>query len=270
MQPKNGQGFLTFAHNTADVDYVNMAYLLALSIKKSCKINNFCVVVTKGTVLTDAQRNTFDHVIEIPTTPTFYSECLAWQLTPYKETFKLECDMIVPRSIDHWWDACRLSDVVLTTDVRNYKGEVSDVRVYRRYFDNNHLVDAYNGCMYFRYSSHSKKFFDVAKLVFENWQTFRNKLLVGSIYNSPDTDVVFGVAATLLDTPCYLPLDFPTFAHMKGAINGWHPNMDWRDAVQWHIDDEHNLFVGGVAQQYPFHYYQKNFCTPELIAHYEK
>ena len=142
MQPKNGQGFLTFAHNTADVDYVNMAYLLALSIKRSCNINNFSVVVTQGTMLTDAQRDVFDHVIEIPKTPPFYSECLAWNLTPYKETFKLECDMLVPRSIDHWWSVCRLSDVVLTTSVRNYKGEISDSRFYRRYFDANDLVDA--------------------------------------------------------------------------------------------------------------------------------
>jgi len=104
LQPKNGQGFLTFAHNTPDVNYVDMAYLLALSVKRSCTINNFSVVVTQGTTLSDAQRDVFDHVIEIPETPPFYSECLAWELSPYKETFKLECDMLVPRSIDHWWN----------------------------------------------------------------------------------------------------------------------------------------------------------------------
>ena len=47
-------------------------------------------MVTQGTKLSDAQRDVFDHVIEIPETPPFYSECLAWELTPYKETFKLE------------------------------------------------------------------------------------------------------------------------------------------------------------------------------------
>ena len=269
MQPKDGQGFLTFAHNTESVDYVNMAYMLALSVKRSCNINNFSVVVTQGTKLSDAQRDVFEHVIEIPETPPFYSECLAWELTPYKETFKLECDMLVPRSIDHWWDACRTSDVALTTCVRNYKGEISDSRFYRRYFDANDLVDAYNGCVYFRYSQHSKTFFDTARSVYQNWDIYRDRVLVGSNYPSVDTDVCFGVTAALLDIPCSLPLDYPTFTHMKGAINGWKSHMDWRDAVQWHIDNEHNLFVGGVAQQYPFHYYQKDFCTPELIAHYE-
>ena len=60
MQPKDGQGFLTFAHNTESVDYVNMAYMLALSVKRSCNINNFSVVVTQGTKLSDAQRDVFD------------------------------------------------------------------------------------------------------------------------------------------------------------------------------------------------------------------
>ena len=145
MQDKQGQGFLTFAHNTQDVDYVAMAHLLALSVKRTCSINSFAVVITKGTVITDQQRDVFDHVIEIPQVPKFYSECLAWELTPFKETFKLECDMIVPRSIDHWWDACRLQDVVMTTNVRNYQGHVSNSRAYRRFFDDNNLLDAYNG-----------------------------------------------------------------------------------------------------------------------------
>ena len=268
MQDKQGQGFLTFAHNTQDVDYVAMAHLLALSVKRTCSINSFAVVITKVTVLTDQQRDVFDHVIEIPQVPKFYSECLAWELTPFKETFKLECDMIVPRSIDHWWDACRLQDVVMTTNVRNYQGHVSDSRAYRRFFDDNNLLDAYNGCMYFRYSLVSKRFFQLARQIFENWSRVRDSALVNCMYTEPDTDVVFGLAGTMVDEPAFIPLNLPTFTHMKGAVNGWNMDMDWRDAVQWHVDDECNLFVGGIAQHYPFHYFQKDFCTPELIEHY--
>ncbi len=269
MRNKQGQGFLTFAHNTDQNDYVQMAYLLALSIKRTCKINDFAVVVTKGTYITEQQSQVFDHVIEIPEVPKFYSECLAWELTPFKETFKLESDMIVPRSLDHWWPACRLQPVVLTTKVRDYKGNISPNRSYRKFFDDNHLVDAYNGVMYFRYSHESKQFFDCAKRVFQNFTVLKNRVLKNCNYNEPDTDVVFGITASIMDWPCYLPLEYPTFTHMKGGINGWPLNMDWRDAVHWHIDDNCNLFLGGIAQQYPFHYFQKDFCTPELVEHYE-
>ena len=269
MQNKEGKGFLTFAHNTEHTDYVQMAYLLALSVKRSCKNNKFAVVVTKNTNLTLEQKKVFDHVIEIPETPKFYSECLAWDLTPFKETFKLESDMIVPRSIDHWWTACRAQPVVLTTNVRDYKGNISPNRSYRKFFDDNNLLDAYNGVMYFRYSLESKKFFDNAKRVFQNFTVLKNNVLKNCNYSHPDTDVVFGITATTMDFECSIPLDYPTFTHMKGGINGWPLNMDWRDAVQWHIDDQHNIYLGGIAQQYPFHYFQKDFCNKELIAHYE-
>ena len=39
------QGWLTFAQNSAETNYVDLAYLLALSIKATCKHNRFAVVV---------------------------------------------------------------------------------------------------------------------------------------------------------------------------------------------------------------------------------
>ena len=35
------------------------------------------------------------------------------------------------------------------------------------------------------------------------------------------------------------------------------------------LTDNFDLIVGGYAQQYPFHYYQKDFCTDKLIERYE-
>ena len=43
---KEGQGFLTFAQGK---EYLDCAYLLALSIKRNCKINKFCVIVDEET-----------------------------------------------------------------------------------------------------------------------------------------------------------------------------------------------------------------------------
>ena len=85
----------------------------------------------------------------------------------------------------------------------------------------------------------------------------------------PDTDVIYSLAATMLEqVTC--PISYPTFTHMKGAVNGWKPNIDWRNAVPWTLTKDYSLIVGGYAQQYPFHYFQKDFCTPELIQRYER
>ena len=279
LQP---QGWLTFAQNSDTVNYVNQAYLLALSIKQTCTINQFAVVVDfdSAKTITDKQRKVFDYVIEVPKQENpFALECSALELTPFKETFKLESDMIVPRSLDHWWAGCRHSDVILTSNVRDYQGNVSNSRYYRKFFDANSLVDIYNGFMYFRYSHASLGFFALARNILESWQLFVDDVLDYNVYSVPDTDVIFGIAATLWDGGGYhvggtsaiqAKISYPTFTHMKGAINGWPPNMDWRDAVPWTLTNNMDLIVGGYAQHYPFHYHQKDFCTQELIQRYER
>ena len=57
---------------------------------------------------------------------------------------------------------------------------------------------------------------------------------------------------------------------MKPAINGWKESVNWQDAVPWTLTNDFDFIVGGYAQQYPFHYYDKTFCTPELTDRYEQ
>jgi len=272
MQPKEEQqGWLTFAQNSDTINYVKLAYLLALSVKATCKHNRFAIAVDPETEesITNKQRKAFDYIITIPKDKPFYNEWRAWEVTPFKETFKVESDMLIPRSIDHWWHGCRLQDVVLTTQVRNYQGQISKSKYYRKLHEDNFLVTAYNGFMYFRHCEPVVAFFRNAKMVFENFSIYRDRILVGCSYDTPDTDVVYSIVATQSKTPCYIPLSYPTFTHMKGPINGWRHGMDWRDAVAWTLTDNFDLIVGGYTQQYPFHYYQKDFCTDELIERYE-
>ena len=56
----------------------------------------------------------FDDIITIPTMEPFANECLAWELTPFKETFKLESDMLLTSNIDHWWSGARLKNICFT------------------------------------------------------------------------------------------------------------------------------------------------------------
>jgi 3,4-dihydroxy-2-butanone 4-phosphate synthase len=46
---KEQQGFLTLAINSQEVDYLKLAYLQALSIKKTQKNNKFAVLVDSNT-----------------------------------------------------------------------------------------------------------------------------------------------------------------------------------------------------------------------------
>ena len=271
MQSKDiDQGYLTYAQGN---EYLQCAYLLALSVKLHCKINNFTVVVDNETknAITDQQHQVFDQVIVIDKMPPFRNECFTWEITPYKETFKVESDMNITSNIDHWWTACRMCDLCFSTHVRDYRGKPAYDADYRRLWQDNNLLNVYNGFMYVRHCETSMNFFRQAREVFDNYSIYRDKILSNCRHNEPDTDVVFSITAELQGRENFhLPtLDYPTFTHMKQHVNQWEPE-DWRNACSWAFTDDNIFIVNGYAQMYPFHYFHKDFCTQEIIKRYEQ
>lgn len=274
------RGFFTFAQNTSTTDYLRLAYCQALSIKCTQKeVTSFAVAVDQNTkkCLTDEHRAVFDYIIDIPNDAAvkdqwkLKNEWKVWWLTPFKETIKLESDILFSGSIDHWWAGMQHQEVCLTSQIKDYEGNTSASRAYRSLFDENNLPDVYNGLMYFRFGKNSMNFFVYARYIFEHWDTVKNNLLKNCHDAEPTTDVVFAIAALMLgEDLCINPtLSYPTFVHMKGAINGWGTGADWTEKVYAQLDNELHLTVGFTRQLYPFHYQQKKFLTTELIQKYE-
>ena len=277
---KEQQGYFTFAQNNDTTDYLTLAYVQALSVKCTQKINKFAVAVDARTkeYVTDKHRAIFDYIIDIPDDLAAHSswklknEWKAWWLTPFKETVKLESDLLLTTNIDHWWAGYRHHEVLLTSNVLDYEGNVSNTRDYRRLFDDNLLPNVYNGFMYFRFGQKSLKFFLYAQHVFENWDLYKTKVLNNCRDPEPTTDVAYAIAASMLGVEqCTNPaLSYPTFAHMKGAISGFESNARWTDKLYSQIDKDLNLTIGFTRQQYPVHYYLKDFITPEVVEKYEQ
>lgn len=276
---KEQRGFFTFAQNNSETDYLKLAYVQALSIKATQRaVTSFAVAVDSATkeTITDRHREVFDYIIDIRNDTAaadhwkLKNEWQAWWLTPFKETIKLESDILFPCNIDHWWDGLSQREVTLTSSIRDYEGNVATSRAYRKLFDENLLPDVYNGVMYFRYGRVSLDFFVYARYVFENWSQFAENLL-NCRDEKPTTDVVFAIAADMLGKEnCTNPvLSFPTFTHMKGAIQGWAAGTDWTKKLITEIDDDLHITTGFTRQLYPFHYQQKTFITDEVIEKYE-
>lgn len=275
------KGFLTFAQNNSTTDYLSLAYCQALSIKcTQHHATSFAVIVDQPTkaLITDKHREVFDYVVDLDEDASandewkLKNEWQAWWLTPFKETIKIESDILLVDSIDHWWAGMQEREVGLTNKIRDVEGNVSDCRSYRVLFDDNHLPDTYSGLMYFRYGAKSRMFFIYAKHVYEHWKYFKDKLLVNCRDEEPTTDVVFAIAAKMLgEEECINPaLPYPSFTHMKGAINGWGISTDWTEKIYAQLDQALHLTVGFTRQQYPFHYQQKKFITPTIIKTYEE
>ena len=271
-------GFLTLAQNTTDVDYLRLAYVQAMSIKLTMPDSRYAVVVDSATLalVTEQQRKVFDHIIELPVdyavndTWKLANEWQVFALTPFKETIKVEADLLFTRSITHWLTAFRLRDVVLSLGCRDYQGNKGTSRRYRQVFDDNNLPDVYNGLMYFRYSQTAHNFFTMAKLVYEHWEYIRDNVLKNCRDEKPTTDLVYAIVASNLGLEsCSLPdCDFINFTHMKNSINNWPEAAPWPEMVVSEFELP-MIRINNVNQYYPLHYQDKTWITDEVVSRFE-
>ena len=141
------KGFVTIAQNSNDVDYLELAYLQALNIRATQPNSLYAVIVDELThsQMTKLQRRAFDFVI---TLDQDYAEDDSWKLanewqvfwlTPFKETIKLESDLLFTRDISHWWQALRMRNVVLSYGVVDYQQKTGVSNYYRKLFHHNNL-----------------------------------------------------------------------------------------------------------------------------------
>jgi len=275
-QHKEQQGFVTFAINTAEVDYGRLAYLQCLNVKATQRENRYAVIADEATYnsFNNRQLNAFDYVIRLPegfAQAPFAAEPLVFSLTPFKETIKLESDLLFTRSIDHWWTAFRLRDVCLSTGAKNYMNTFGAVRKYRQLFDANSLPDVYTGLMYFRYTNTAKQFFELALRLFQEWEYVKLNLKKADLDLAPTTDVVYALAALMLgEESVTMPsMDFINFVHMKSGFNGWSDTRSWMETVM-HERAGDVIRINNLNQYAPVHYYDKSYCTQELIEYYEQ
>ena len=275
-QHKEQQGFLTFAINTPEVDYGRLAYLQCLNVKATQRENKYAVIVDDATYnsFNNQQLNAFDYVIRLPEgfeQNPFMAEPNVFSLTPFKETIKLESDLLFTRSIDHWWTAFRLRDVCLGNGAKNVMDTPSAVRKYRQLFDANRLPDVYTGLMYFRYTITARQFFDLAAYIFQSWDLVKRLLKDVDLDLKPTTDVVYALTALILgEEAVTIPsMDFINFVHMKSGFNGWSDARSWLDTVM-HERDGDVIRINNLNQYAPVHYHDKTYATQELIKYYEQ
>ncbi len=181
------------AVNTNDTDYVACARRLSQSLKQHVPHARVCLVTDQA-----IQDPVFDHVQQLaPNIENPYAnDAQLFKLSPFRETIKLEADMLIASSIEHWWTCFRLRDVVLSTGCRTWQDQESTARQYRRLFDNNHLPDVYNAITYWRLSNTAKEFFGLIKNIFAHWTQYRT--LIKFSPDQPDTDLVYAMAAQIM------------------------------------------------------------------------
>jgi hypothetical protein len=279
------RGFFTIAQGES---YQRLAYACALSLKLSqTGPNDLSIGVTKDEITNIPAKylEVFDQVVEIPwedhaknSTWKLENEWKAIYMTPYDETIKLDADMIFPGDISHWWDMLSDSEGVFCTKAKTYRGEVITSDYYRKTFTESNLPNVYSAMFYFKKNDLNFEFFRLCEFIFNNWERcFYEFLEPEHRPKFVSTDVVFGIAAKILDYPSYnlySESDLPTFVHMKSQLQGWPEGQfmveDWTKIVPYYFNRDCSLKIGNYAQQLPLHYHVKEFMTDKMINTMER
>jgi len=270
LKPFDEKGYLITALKNDHIDYLACARALAKSIRfwqpdsKICLLTNYEVI--ENNELFDYVKN---YRYAIDENNPFANDWQIFFCSPFHETIKLESDIILTGSIDHWWTGMRHKDVLIATGCRNFYGEKSQERFYRRIFDYNNLPDVYNGITYWRLNEFSKQFFMQVRNIFENWEQYYKLLSGVDAEIVPDTDVVYAIASVMVgEKNVTLPsMDYPNFVHMKGKHNDF-SGEEWTKHFVWELDAG-QLRINTIAQQHPVHYHEKEFAH-KLEEHYDQ
>lgn len=259
------RGYVVIAQNTPDVNYVEMAYVLALSIKLTQPHStNVCLITDEEPPSHIAAM--FDEIVYFPEDDTDRDSSWRienkWQyfnLSPYYESFILDVDMLFLSDVSHWWVECWGPDMVPTLDVLTYRGETVSSTYYRKVFELNNLQNIYTGVYYFKKSDLCQVFFDTTKLIFQNWEEWYQRLLPKATPTHVSADVVYALAWDVMGlTASSKGL---TFTHMKSKVQNWgRPQPDdWTKAIPWYYGTDSDLFIGNYHQMGVLHYVQKDF-----------
>jgi hypothetical protein len=278
MEVTVSKGFLVFAQNTDDVDYVKQAYALALSIKYSQKEITSISLVTNSDV-PKKYKKAFDQIIPIPWfddgSDSPFKANHRWKLyhaSPYEETIVLDSDMLVLEDITAWWDYCSNFDIKFCNRILNYKLETIQDTYHRKTFIANSLPNPYCALHYFKKRPTAHEFYKVLEFVCNNWEWCYNLYAPVEYQNWLSMDLAVAIAIEITGHYDVLDVHSPLeFTHMKTPIQGWLPiPISWQDTVPWVLNAKGELVVGNIRQGAVFHYVEKNFATKKILSKLER
>lgn len=266
-------GYLIIVAEHETVDYLQLAYALALSIKNTQKpgYDQVALVINDKSKLKKLKSAwVFDQVIEWDQ-ETFW-DGRSWMdtLTPFDNTVCLDADMLFLRDYSHWVDYfVENSELYIANKAYTYRGEVIYDIFYRKTFEKNDLPNLYSMYTFFKKDSVlTREFFELGRHIIKNPVEFANLFLSNFKPKVLGTDEAFALSSKILDITNEIsyPLDFPKVSHLKPMVQNWPwPAEHVFDHVGFYLNKQGNLKIGNYQQTNIVHYVDKTLITDELI-----
>jgi len=269
-------GYLIFVAAHPDIDYLKLAYALALSIKNTQKTgyDRVALVINDKTPVDNLTSPwVFDKIIEWPEQKFWDGRSWMDKITPWEHTVCLDADMLFLRDYSHWIDYfIENTDLYVANRAFTFRGEVITSDAYRKAFTKNDLPNLYSMWTFFKKDS-GKEFFELARQIFINPQEFKNLYLSNHVPKVIGTDEAFALAAKLLDIDSEIAytLDFPRVVHLKPRVQNWPWDADRvTDQAGFYLKSDGSLKIGNYQQTDIVHYVEKDIITDELVSMLEE
>ena len=266
-------GYLLVVSEHETVNYLNLAYALAISIKNTQKpgYDQVALVIDNKEKIKDLKSSwVFDHIIEWDQETFWDGRSWMDQLSPFDATVCLDADMLFMRDYSHWIDYfLENCELYVANKSYTYRGEVIYDPYYRKAFIKNNLPNLYSMYTFFKKDSVLvKEFFDLGREIIKNPIEFRNAFLSEYKPKIIGTDEAFALSAKILDIQDQIsyPLEFPKIVHMKGMIQNWPWPADlWSDHIGFYLNKNGQLKLGNYQQHDIVHYVEKDKINTEMI-----
>ena len=255
------KGFLWFAQNNSNTDYVELSITLAKSIKRWNRHNQVCVI-TDETSKFENQAVDIVKVLKHDDSEKhevkWANEHKAFDMTPFTHTIKLEADMLWTVNTDWWWYHLWQHDLVFSVNCFDYRDNVVKQTPYRKLFERNHMPNIYNGLMYFRRSKKAQQFYNTARDIVNNWDDVKTRMLIDCHDQYPSTDVVFALAYRTMDPTSEESIDYDwfKFIHHKPGVNN---TMKAKDQNEYLYPNRSGdaVYIGETRVSRVWHYHDK-------------
>jgi hypothetical protein len=266
-------GYLIVVAEHETVDYLKLAYALALSIKNTQKpgYDQVALVINNKTQIDNLKSPwVFDQVIEWDQETFWDGRSWMDQLSPFENTVCLDADMLFTRDYSHWIEYfIENCELYVANKSYTYRGEEVYDTHHRKTFIKNGLPNLYSLYTFFKKDSVlAKEFFDLGRDIIKNPIEFSNVFLSEHKPKLLGTDEAFALSAKILDISDQISytLDFPNVVHMKPMVQNWPwPANVWSDHVGFYINRKGHIKIGNYQQHGIVHYVEKDKITDEVI-----
>ena len=266
-------GYLLVVAEHESVDYLQLAYGLALSIKNTQKpgYDQVALVIDNADKVKDLNSPwVFDHVIEWKEETFWDGRSWMDKLSPFDATVCLDVDMLFTRDYSHWIEYfLENCELYIANKSYTYRGELVTGDDYRKAFTKNKLPDLYSFYTFFKKGSElADQFFTLGRYILKNPVEFSNLYLSEHKPKVLGTDEAFALSSKILDITDQIayPLEFPRVVHMKPMVQNWPWPADcWSDHVGFYFDKTGKLKIGNYQQHDIVHYVEKDKMTDEMV-----